>query len=123
VTVKITELSDIIKRPMSISGTVEGLKGGDNVWVFNRSVHAGAQLFYPERRQCPVEGNSWRCPAIYVGNVTDQQSYDVVAIVVDGTVQRQLADYVSSDGCNSKVCFPIPLPDWAARDNKTVQRE
>jgi hypothetical protein len=123
VTVTITELADTIKRPTSISGTVEGHKGGDTIWVFNRRVQTGYQLFYPEGQPCPIEGNSWRCPAIYVGNDTDNGSYDVVAIVLDGTTQRQLTDYVSSDGCNKTVCFPIPLPNWVARDDKTVRRE
>jgi hypothetical protein len=123
VAAKITGLANVIGKPAPIGGTVKGLKGGEAVWIFNRSVEAGGQLFHPERRQCPIDGDSWQCPAIFVGTDNDGRSYDVVAIVVDGGVQRQLADYLTSDACNARVCYPIPLPDALARDSKTIRRE
>lgn len=71
-----------------LSGSVSDLQPGQMVWTFNASM-SNPTLLYPNLGPCPVDGNTWTCNDIYLGQdkdyctqfilwavvVTDEQGY------------------------------------------------
>jgi hypothetical protein len=89
-----------------LSGGAQDLQAGQMVWTFNANA-ADPTLIYPNLGPCPVDGNTWTCNDIYLGQDTDYCAKFILwaAVVTD---EQGYQDAVTRESASHSLAVAQP---------------
>jgi hypothetical protein len=115
---------------INVTGSVTGLQPGDLIWTFDEPYNANGRptgMFYPNLGPCPVDGTTWRCDGIGLGDTGTASStgvgqYIVWAVAVDS---REAFNIVSTIRCLAPAeivaTCPFSVTELPGSENTNLQ--